>query len=102
MLNPFASQPDSDFDDLKKLMDLKKAMLQNSYFDLKKRVLQKVQEAQVNDQIFEVVQKAYNDVINKENIVLNRQERKRLLAQILKSVLEDMVKKLDRPSAKNG
>ena len=77
MKNPFAPQQDA-----------------NSYFNLKKRMLQKVQEAQVNDQIFEVVQKAYDDVMNKENIILSRQERKRLLAQILKSVLEDMVKKL--------
>jgi hypothetical protein len=66
----------------------------NSYFNLKKRMLQKVQEAQINDQIFEVVQKTYDDVMNEENIILSRQERKRLLAQILKSVLEDMVKKL--------
>ena len=66
----------------------------DSYFNLKKRMLQKVQEAQVNDKIFEVVQKAYDDVMNKENIVLSRQERTRLLAQILKSVLEDMIKKL--------
>ena len=65
------------------------------YFELQKRMLQKVQEAQVNDQIFEVVQKAYDDVINKENIVLSRKERKRLLAQILKSVLEDMLKKFE-------
>jgi len=82
MKNPFAPQQDS-----------------NSYFNLKKRMLQKVQEAQVNDQIFEVVQKAYDDVMNKENIILSRQERKRLLAQILKSVLEDMIKKLGNESA---
>ena len=82
MLNPFASQPDSDFDDLKKLMDLKKVMLQ------------KVQEAQVNDQIFEAVQKAYEDALKAENIVLTPRERKRLLSQILRSVLEDMLKKM--------
>ncbi len=77
MKNPFAPQQDP-----------------NPYLNLKKLMLQKVQEAQVNDQIFEVVQKAYDDVMNKENIILSRQERKRLLAQILKSVLEDMNKKL--------
>jgi hypothetical protein len=99
MLNPYASQPDSDFDDLKKLMDLKKVMLQNSYFDLKKRMLQKVQEAQVNDQIFEVVQKAYEEALAAENIVLSRPERKRLLAQILKLVLENMLKKMDDRSS---
>jgi hypothetical protein len=81
MKNPFAPQ-----------------QVPNPYFNLKKRMLQKIQEAQVNDQIFEVVQKAYDDVMKKENIVLSRQERKRLLAQILKQVLEDMLKKLGHDS----
>lgn len=81
MKNPFAPQQVPD-----------------PYFDLQKRMLQKVQEAQVNDQIFEVVQKAYEDTLKAENIVLTRQERKRLLAQILKSVLEDMIKKLGNNS----
>jgi uncharacterized membrane protein YheB (UPF0754 family) len=85
MKNPFAPQQVPD-----------------PYFDLQKRILQKVQDAQVNDQIFEVVQKAYEDTLKTENIVLLRQDRKRLLAQILKSVLGDMIKKLDPPSAKNG
>ena len=65
------------------------------YFDLKKRMLEKVQSAKVNDQIFEVVQQAYEHAIRSENIVLSRSEKQRLLFQILKSVLEDMVKKLD-------
>jgi len=76
MLNPFASQPDS-------------------YLDLKKRMLQKVQSAGITDQIFEAVQKAYEEALTAENIVLLRPDRKRLLSQILKSVLDDMLKKLD-------
>jgi hypothetical protein len=66
-----------------------------SYTDLKKRVLRRVQAAKVSDQIFESVQKAYEDVLTSEQIVLSRPERKRLLSQILRSVLEDMLKKLD-------
>ncbi len=66
-----------------------------SYSDLKKRVLRHVQAARVNDQVFEAVQKAYEEVLASEHIVLSRPERKRLLSQILKSVLEDMLKKLD-------
>jgi hypothetical protein len=66
-----------------------------SYVDLKKRMLQRVQSFKVNDQIFEVVQVAYEDALKAENIVLSRPERKRMLSQILKSVLEDMIKKLD-------
>jgi hypothetical protein len=66
-----------------------------SYVDLKKRMLQRVQSFKVDDQIFEVVQVAYEDALNKENIVLSRPERVRMFSQILRSVLEDMIKKLD-------
>ena len=78
MLNPFASQSDS-----------------GSYVNLQKRMLQKVQSAKVNDQIFEIVQKAFENAMKAENIVLSRPERKRLLSQILKLVLDDMINKLD-------
>ena len=83
MLNPFGSQ-----------------QVPGSYVNLQKRMLQRVQSAKVDDQIFEVVQKAYEIALNEEGIVLSRPERKRLLSQILKLVLEDMIKKLDknRPS----
>jgi hypothetical protein len=78
MLNPFGPQQDS-----------------GSYFNLQKRMLQRVQSAKINDQIFEVVQKAYEDAMTAENIVLSRPERKRLFSQILRLVLDDMIKKLD-------
>jgi len=70
-----------------------------SYFKLKERMFQKVQSAKVNDHIFEIVQMAYEEALTIENVVLSRPERKRLLAQILKLVLEDMIQKLDRPLA---
>ena len=78
MLNPFASQSDS-----------------GSYVNLQKRMLQKVQSAKVNDRIFEIAQKAFENAMKAENIVLSRPERKRLLSQILKVVLDDMINKLD-------
>ena len=73
----------------------------SSYVNLKQRMLKKVQAANVNDQIFQVVQNAFEQALNKENIVLSRPERKRLFAQILQSVLEDMVSKLDGRSGSN-
>ena len=82
MENSFASQPDS-----------------GSYINLKERVFQKVQAAGIDDQIFMSVQKTFEDVLAQENIILSRPERKRLLSQILKLVLEDMVKKLDDHSS---
>ena len=78
MLNPFGSPEDS-----------------GSYVDLRKRMLQRVQSFKVKDQIFEVIQVAYEDALQEEHIILSRPERKRMLSQILKSVLEDMLKKLD-------
>jgi len=77
MLNPFGSQK-----------------VPGSYVDLQKRMFQHVQDMKVNDQIFEVVKNAYEQALIRENIVLSRAERMRMLSQIMKLVLEDMSKKL--------
>jgi len=82
MMNPFSPKQDP-----------------GSYMDLRKRMLQRVQSSKVTDQIFEVVLKAYEDALNTENVVLSRPERKRMLSQILRLVLEDMIKKLDDRSS---
>lgn len=83
MLNPFGSQ-----------------QVPGSYKDLKKRVLQNVQNMKVDDQIFKIVQNAYEQALNTENVVLSRPERTRLFSQVLKSVLEEMVRKLDQKAKK--
>jgi hypothetical protein len=80
MKNPFGSEPEP----------------LSSYVNLKKRMLQHVQATKVNDQIFNVVQTSFEDALKFENIVLSFPERNRLFSQILKSVLEDMIKKLDK------
>ena len=69
-----------------------------SYIGLKERMFKKVKSAKVNDQIFETVKQAYENALNEENVVLSRPERQRLLSQILRSILEDMLKKLDERS----
>lgn len=86
MLNPFGSQQNPGF---------------SSYVDLKKRITQKVQASDVNDQIFQVIQNAFENAIASESpsVLLSRPERKRLFSQVLKSVLEDMLRKLDERSA---
>ena len=78
MQNPFGSPEDS-----------------GSYVDLKKRMLQRVRAFKVNDQILEVIQVAYEDALKEEHIILSSPERKRMLSQISKSVLEEMIKKLE-------
>lgn len=65
------------------------------YSYLRKQTLQHVQATKVNDQIFQVVQKSFEEALRFENIVLSLPERKRLLSQILRAVLEGMIKKLD-------
>lgn len=68
-----------------------------SYHNLKERMFKKV-SAKVNDQIFVIVQTAYENALNEENVVLSRPERNRLFSQILKLVLEDIARKLDNRS----
>ena len=82
MQNPFGSQ-----------------QIPGSYVNLKERMLKKVKSAKVNDHIFEIVQMAYEEALAGENIVLSRPERKRLLSQILRLVLEDMLKKIEDRSS---
>ena len=86
MLNPFDPKREPDL---------------SSYINLKQRMLKKVQAANVNDQIFQVVQNAFEQALNKENIVLSLPERKRLFAQILQSVLQEMLSKLDPRMTRN-
>ena len=78
MLNPFDSNKDT-----------------GSYINLQKRILQRVQSSDINNQIIEIVHKSYEDALNAENIVLSRVERKRLESQILRLVLENMIEKPD-------
>ena len=70
-----------------------------SYHNLKERMYKKV-SAKVNDQIREIMTKAYEDALYEENVALSRPERNRLLSQIVTMVMEDMLKKLNPPSAK--
>ena len=82
MKNPFGPEPDSF----------------HSYASLKQRMLALVRGKKVYDQIFQIVQNAYEDALKTENIILSRAEQKRMFAQILRLMLEDMIKKLDERS----
>ena len=71
-----------------------------AYVNLQKRMLKNVQDARVDDQIFSVVQKTFEKALMGENILLSSPEKKRMLAQIMKQVLTDMLSKLDdRPKS---
>jgi len=81
MLNPFGSNNDA-----------------GSYFNLQKRILQRVQSSGINEKIVEIIRGAYEDAINAENVVLSGPERRRLFSQVSKLILEDVNKKLDESS----
>jgi hypothetical protein len=68
-----------------------------SYHNLQERMYKKV-SASVNEQILGILQKAFDDALYEENVALSRPERKRLLSQIAKMVMEDVLKKFDGPS----
>lgn len=73
----------------------------SSYVNLKQRILKKVQAAKLEDQIFQIVQNAFEEALDKENVLLSRPERKRLFSQILLAVLNDMAGKLDARTRKD-
>ncbi len=66
-----------------------------SYVDLLKRMTQRVQQDKVDDQILVIMQRVFENELDKENIVLSRPERVRLFRQVTKAVLTDMLGKLD-------
>jgi histone deacetylase complex regulatory component SIN3 len=65
-----------------------------SYDNLKERMYKKV-SANVNEQIREIMFKAYENALDEENVLLSRPERKRLLSQIVKMIMEDLLKRVD-------
>jgi hypothetical protein len=66
-----------------------------SYIDLRSRILRLLRSAKIKDQILEVVQNTYEKALASENLVLSRAERKRLKADVLKSIFAEINKQLD-------
>ncbi|MFT3892141.1 MAG: hypothetical protein QM730_10950 [Anaerolineales bacterium] len=65
----------------------------SSFFNLQKRMLQKVQSSNVDDHIAEIVQMAFEEALASEKVTLDKTERKFLLQHITKLVLQDLLKK---------
>jgi len=64
------------------------------YAGLQERILQRLLAARVPDQIFTKVATAYDAALAGETLVLSRAERKRLLAQVTRRILEEMLAQL--------
>lgn len=82
MSNPFGSTPDPF----------------GSYVNLKERMVKKVKATSIEQQIVSLFEKAYENALDAEHVVLSRPERVRLFQQVTKLVLDDIAKKFDRPS----
>jgi hypothetical protein len=63
-----------------------------SYAGLQERMLKRVKATNIEAQIMELYQKAYENALYKENIVLSRSERNRLFSQIMQLIFEDLLK----------
>ena len=64
------------------------------YQQLKDRVHLCLKEDKLEDRIFGVVKEAYTQLLKRENIILSRTEQTRLLRDILKDELGDMLAEL--------
>ena len=84
MLNPFNPQQDSE---------------PRGFFSalrLQSRLLNHIQSTKVDDQIFQVIQNAFDEALKKEHLVILPDVAKKfLLAQVMRKVLGDMLGRLD-------
>lgn len=72
----------------------------NSYFDLRKRIFQKIKISRADEQIMAIAQRAYEDAVTSENIVISRVERERLFISVLQLLWNDINKSMDESDGK--
>ena len=65
-----------------------------SYQNIKERMYKKV-SGTTYDQILGILHNSYEKALEEENVVLSRPERKRLFGQIVKMLMEDLLKKIE-------
>ena len=70
-----------------------------SYFGLRKRIFERFKSAGVIGRIDELVLEAYRAALAAEKVVLARGEKMRLLADVLKLVLEDVSDRINEDSS---
>jgi len=66
----------------------------NSYFDIKNRLVGRFKSSKVDEKISTLLQVAFDEAIKSENIVLTRDDQKRLKTQITTEFLDDLSKLL--------
>ncbi len=70
----------------------------HGYVDLQKQIVRRLYSAKIPHQLMEKLATSFDAVLADENIIVSRVERQRLLTQVTRDVLEDMLKKLDSSS----
>jgi hypothetical protein len=71
-----------------------------SYDDLLKRMTRLMRENQVDNQILLLLQQTYEKELGKENVILSRPERTRLYQQVAKTLLMDVLDRIENPNRK--
>ncbi len=66
-----------------------------SYRDLLQRITRRVKEADIEQQLVDVIMRAYEAELERENVILSRPERSRLFRQVTRSVLEELLSRYD-------
>ncbi len=66
-----------------------------SYVELRTRLLKRLRADNINDQLLGILRNAYDSALSVEHLVLSRVERKRLMADVLISVMEDLGRQLE-------
>ena len=70
----------------------------HGYDDFQKRIVRRLKSEKIQHQILEKLATSFDAILADENIIVSRTERKRLLTQVTRDILEDMLKKLDNSS----
>jgi hypothetical protein len=63
--------------------------------EISKRITQRLRQGNIESQILEIIQQAFEKVFDKEHILLSRPEKVRLLRQSIIAILTDMLAKID-------
>ena len=66
-----------------------------SYDDLLKLMIQHAQQNKIDDQIIEILKQFFEKELSKENRPFSRPERTRLFQQVTKTILADVLGKID-------
>jgi len=66
-----------------------------SFNEALKRMTRLMQQHQIDDRIFEMLKQAFEKELGNANVTLSRPERIRLLQQVSKTILDDVLEKID-------